>query len=49
MEMWRELSSGQFMGKKSRDPIEKPQEMADYVFYPHKKITSLERLYIYST
>jgi hypothetical protein len=29
--------SGQFGGQKSLGPLEKPLEIADYVFCPHKK------------
>jgi hypothetical protein len=34
------LHSGQLGGQKSLSPLEKPLEFADYVFCPHKKITS---------
>jgi hypothetical protein len=33
------MRSGQLRGQKSDGPLEKPLEMADYVFCPHKKIT----------
>ncbi len=32
--------SGQLGGEKSLGSLEKPLDIADYVFYPHKKITS---------
>ncbi len=31
------LRSGQFRGQKGRDPLEKPQEMPHYMFYPRQK------------
>jgi hypothetical protein len=31
------LRSGQFRRQKSLGPLKKPREMADYVFFPHKK------------
>jgi hypothetical protein len=34
------LRSGQFRGQKGRGPLEKPQEMPHYMFYPDKKIIS---------
>jgi hypothetical protein len=31
------ISEGQFRRQKSQGPLKKPQEMADYVFFPTKK------------
>jgi hypothetical protein len=36
----RYLRSEQFGGQKSLGPLEKPLEIADFVFCPHRKITS---------
>jgi len=33
------LRSRQFGGQNNLGPLEKPLEIADYVFFPHKKIT----------